>query len=275
MDEAIVNAIAVGDRYTRHAAVRCPWPERGVGKKLSRLYEELNRRRVFRTILAYVVLVWLLSQGAADLFPAFGLSDGAVRIFVIGALALIPVVALLSWHFDITPSGVKPDRFSDPGMLADEDLTPDNAGEWARNRHEPQNAGYLWIVWDGAGGDIRQRLCFDPVVVGRDPGCDLQIPDPRVSRVHAVLYAEREHWVVRDVGSSNGTFVDGERAEKGELPNMCRVRFHREGPELQVEVRKVAQTQLTRAAKTDSHLTRPDPETPRVAAPQSSVPGED
>ncbi len=138
MDEAIVNAIAVGDRYTRHAAVRCPWPERGLGKKLSRLYEELNRRRVFRTIVAYVVLVWLLSQGAADLFPAFGLSDGAVRIFVIGALAMIPVVGLLSWHFDITPSGVKPDRFSDPGMLADEDLTPENAAEWARNRHEPQ-----------------------------------------------------------------------------------------------------------------------------------------
>jgi hypothetical protein len=269
------NAIAAADGYTREAAVPYPWSGRDVGKRLSRLYEELNRRRVFRTIIAYVVLVWLLSQGAADLFPAFGLSDGAVRIFVIGALAMIPVVGLLSWHFDITSKGVKPDRYSDPGMLADEDLTPDNAGEWARNRHEPQNAGYLWIVWDGLGGDTLQRLCYDPVVIGRDPGCDLQIPDPRVSRVHAVLYAEKGHWLVRDIDSSNGTFVDGDRVEKGGLTNMCRVRFHREGPELQVEVRNVPRTELTRAAETDSRLTRTDAETSGVAARQSSASGDE
>ncbi len=83
---------------------------RHVGK-LSQFCRELSRRRVFRTVIAYIVVVWVLSQGAADLFPAFGLEDWTVRAFVRGAIALIPVVALLSWRFDITPEGVIADPF--------------------------------------------------------------------------------------------------------------------------------------------------------------------
>ncbi len=78
---------------------------------LSQFYRELSRRRVFRTVIAYIVVVWVLSQGAADLFPAFGLEDWTVRAFVLGGIALIPVVALLSWRFDITPQGVISDPF--------------------------------------------------------------------------------------------------------------------------------------------------------------------
>jgi hypothetical protein len=235
--------------------------------KLGKLLQELSRRRVIRTVLAYIVLVWVLSQGAADLFPAFGLEDWTVRAFVIGALALTPVVALLSWRFDITPQGIVSDPFSDPGILADEDLAPGNVTEWARNRHDAAGAGYVSAIWTGPDGNPVRRQFFDPVVIGRDPASDLQIADPRVSRVHALLYAEDKAWKLRDIHSSNGTFLDGRRISKTDLPADCRIRFHHEGPELELSVHKVERTALTREARTRADRARSEPPARSVSAP--------
>lgn len=48
------------------------------------------------------------------------------------------------------------------------------------------------------------------VVIGRVPGNDLLIDDPQVSRHHASLTLEGEQWVLRDLGSTNGTTVNGQ-----------------------------------------------------------------
>ncbi|WP_437501086.1 FHA domain-containing protein [Sorangium sp. So ce1099] len=45
--------------------------------------------------------------------------------------------------------------------------------------------------------------------VGSDPGCDLQLKDRKVSRLHLVLSIERDRIRVTDPGSRNGTTVDG------------------------------------------------------------------
>ncbi len=50
-----------------------------------------------------------------------------------------------------------------------------------------------------------------PVAIGRDPGCDFVIDNPLVSRRHFELGSTASGWVVRDLGSSNGTFVNGSR----------------------------------------------------------------
>lgn len=57
----------------------------------------------------------------------------------------------------------------------------------------------------------RWLLDSDQTVIGRDPGCDVLIPDRRVSRQHAVVVRTGDEFVVRDCGSKNGTFVNGER----------------------------------------------------------------
>jgi hypothetical protein len=203
-----------------------------------------------RTVIAYVVILWALSQGAADLFPAFGLPDWALRAFVVGGLAAIPLVALLSWRFDITPKGIVSEPFGDPGVLADEDLQPDNAAAWAKNRHDPKGAGYVTAIWPGLDGSPIRRQFFEPAVIGRDPASDIHLADRRVSRVHAVLYAEDGVWKLRDIGSSNGTWLDGRRIGKTDLPAACRLRFHREGPELELSMHRVEKTAMTRDAAT-------------------------
>lgn len=51
-----------------------------------------------------------------------------------------------------------------------------------------------------------------PVLIGRDPACDVVLDDERVSRQHAsVERVEGAGWLLRDLDSGNGTWVDGRR----------------------------------------------------------------
>lgn len=52
---------------------------------------------------------------------------------------------------------------------------------------------------------------FVPLTIGRDSACELALGDPEVSRRHARLEAESGVVYVRDLNSSNGTFLNGKR----------------------------------------------------------------
>jgi len=49
------------------------------------------------------------------------------------------------------------------------------------------------------------------MIVGRDAAADVIIPDAEVSRKHARLYLQGGSYVLEDLGSTNGSFVDGQR----------------------------------------------------------------
>ena len=55
------------------------------------------------------------------------------------------------------------------------------------------------------------ELVQDEVVIGRDIGNRVVINDPEVSRKHTRLTLQANGYVVEDMGSTNGTFVDGQR----------------------------------------------------------------
>jgi len=55
------------------------------------------------------------------------------------------------------------------------------------------------------------------VVVGRAPTSDFPIIDPTISRRHAQILRQEDRILLRDLGSSNGTFVNGVRVESAEL----------------------------------------------------------
>lgn len=54
------------------------------------------------------------------------------------------------------------------------------------------------------------RLEQSSLVLGRDTNCDLHLPDASVSRRHAELRRLEEGFEVTDLGSTNGTLVNGE-----------------------------------------------------------------
>jgi hypothetical protein len=64
----------------------------------------------------------------------------------------------------------------------------------------PCNVSFL-LALDG--------LDSDHLLVGRHPRCDLVVDDLNVSRRHAELMFRDGAWVIRDLGSTNGTTVNG------------------------------------------------------------------
>ncbi|MEV7654417.1 DUF1707 and FHA domain-containing protein [Streptomyces anulatus] len=50
-----------------------------------------------------------------------------------------------------------------------------------------------------------------PLLIGRDPANGLRLNHETVSRLHAELSAQNGRWVLRDLGSTNGTCVNGQR----------------------------------------------------------------
>ena len=55
------------------------------------------------------------------------------------------------------------------------------------------------------------------VVVGRHPACDARLDSLRVSRHHCCMVQESGEVVVRDLGSTNGIRINGQRVEMGRL----------------------------------------------------------
>jgi ABC transport system ATP-binding/permease protein len=61
--------------------------------------------------------------------------------------------------------------------------------------------------------------------IGRDPGSDIVVDEARVSWRHAVLKLDGATWVLEDAGSTNGTFVGGERVGRVEITGECVARL--------------------------------------------------
>lgn len=55
-------------------------------------------------------------------------------------------------------------------------------------------------------------------------GADLELPDPDVSRTHAVVECHGSRIVLRDLGSRNGTFVGGERISQHDVEDRTEFR---------------------------------------------------
>ncbi|MBX3744475.1 MAG: FHA domain-containing protein [Verrucomicrobiae bacterium] len=69
------------------------------------------------------------------------------------------------------------------------------------------------LVWLDKEGVVRGRfrLTTDEVIVGRGGDCDWVLPDPSVSTHHCRMSLSGEVLRIQDAGSTNGTFVNGER----------------------------------------------------------------
>lgn len=68
-------------------------------------------------------------------------------------------------------------------------------------------------------GNARERIALtrSPVVIGRMSTCDVVLSDSNVSRRHAELRREGDHWILEDLGSTNGTLVNEKLAKRHAL----------------------------------------------------------
>lgn len=69
------------------------------------------------------------------------------------------------------------------------------------------------------------ELTVKRFVIGRSPGNSLVLPDPNISREHAVIVREGDDFFIEDNNSKNGVFLNRERVQRAQL---------RAGDELQI-----------------------------------------
>ncbi|MBI5502436.1 MAG: diguanylate cyclase [Deltaproteobacteria bacterium] len=71
----------------------------------------------------------------------------------------------------------------------------------------------MFVVLSGQSVGTIVPLDISEITIGRDPGCDVRLGDDGISRRHVRIVADGPAWAVEDVGSTNGTTVNGERLE--------------------------------------------------------------
>ncbi len=74
----------------------------------------------------------------------------------------------------------------------------------------------LLLVYKGALAGSRWPLDKETFMFGRDPECDFVCPERQISRYHAQIERDDEGYLIRDIGSKNGTFVNGEAVSQGQ-----------------------------------------------------------
>lgn len=63
--------------------------------------------------------------------------------------------------------------------------------------------------------DRRTEPLTARTLVGRSPSCGLRLSEPHASGEHATITWTGWHWEIKDLGSRNGTYVDGTRIDPG------------------------------------------------------------
>jgi len=82
------------------------------------------------------------------------------------------------------------------------------------------------VVISGNEMGVRKRV-DQSLVIGRDPACDLVLTDALVSSRHAIIEDRGDGWALLDLGSTNGTSVNGEKGKEFPLDRNDKIIFGR------------------------------------------------
>lgn len=71
------------------------------------LFEELKRRNVIRVGIAYVLMGWVVLQGADFALDLIDAPNWVIQVFVIAVITGLPIALFFAWAFEMTPEGIK------------------------------------------------------------------------------------------------------------------------------------------------------------------------
>ncbi|GAA1619664.1 FHA domain-containing protein [Kribbella alba] len=69
-------------------------------------------------------------------------------------------------------------------------------------------------IADGPQAGVGATLTSEPVVIGRGSDCQIRLDDDYSSTRHARVFQSEGEWWVEDLGSTNGTYLDGQRVTR-------------------------------------------------------------
>ena len=91
---------------------------------------------------------------------------------------------------------------------ANEEVAETNFAFSASDR---RNQAYFLEIMEGPDKGKGFTLRKNVIYLGRHSQCDITLSDPEVSRRHAELTMDGSGWLLNDLGSTNGTWVNGKR----------------------------------------------------------------
>jgi len=147
-------------------------------------------------------------------------------------------------------------------------------------RTAPGSVLATFLVRSGSLKGNRLQVKVPVVNIGRAEYNDIVIPDESVSTMHAKLQRREEIWVLSDNGSTNGTFVDGERLSgEAVLSPGALIRFGEtavmfEPTETQSDVKKGSGTKIMGAIQVPAIQAPAAPPPVPQMAPERSAPAE-
>jgi len=74
------------------------------------IVEELKRRNVFRVVIAYVIIAWLILQVGDTLAPALHLPESINTALAFFLILGFPLAIFLAWAYELTPEGLKKEK---------------------------------------------------------------------------------------------------------------------------------------------------------------------
>ena len=120
-------------------------------------------------------------------------------------------------HHDPTTARIPHGVDVPPAEYTFDDEAPRLSPEDQRTVEALRPGTALLIVLRGPNTGARFLLDADEVSSGRHPSSDIFLDDVTVSRRHALFVRAPEGYVVRDVGSLNGTYVNRQRIDEAVL----------------------------------------------------------
>jgi len=86
------------------------------------------------------------------------------------------------------------------------------------NKNKEKGCGMARLILSLRGRELDKFLLGQgKVVIGRSQDCDIAIDNAAISRKHAQIEYSNGEYIVSDLGSSNGTFVNGQQINKPEV----------------------------------------------------------
>jgi pSer/pThr/pTyr-binding forkhead associated (FHA) protein len=112
------------------------------------------------------------------------------------------------------------------------------------------------------------------VVVGRHPQCDARLDSLRISRHHCCMTQDQNDVVVRDLGSTNGIRINGQRVEVGRLRpgdelSIAHIRYRLDNGQ-PVQEKTLADPRLEEPVSPPILMVPVSPSIPREAGPPAS-----
>lgn len=75
--------------------------------KIKKYISELKRRNVFKSVIAYLLVAWIITQVFAIVFPAFNAPQYFMKTLIFILIIGFPISIIFSWVYEFSPEGIK------------------------------------------------------------------------------------------------------------------------------------------------------------------------